>query len=672
MKKHEIIVGGHYTARVSENLVIVRVDNIRNKFMGGPQGGERTSYDVTNLKTGRKTTFRSAAKFRAPAKGPTPASTRFKSGEESDPLATEACSDPINHVDSDTTNVSSVAESLNDQTEKPLTRKGMTDSVQTTAEKCVSAESIHTVKHHLSEGEQRQNPPSCESSSETSSGEGKDCPDPTTLAEPVPTVAGLTTTTTVPASSSTNGLKGDQIKTFSRITQLLREKQQVIKLCGYAGSGKTWLLAEIARWAQREGFEVTICAPTHKAAGVIEGKLGPDNTIEVRTIHSLLGLKLEPDFENDTGGRVLKASDKRSEARGLVICDEASMVGETLKEHIDRSYGVSWLFVGDLAQLPPVGESVSKLLNDPDVTLSKVLRQAEGSEILNLATRIRQGDMSMDFADGKDVHQVGTAEDLFQASLGRFDSPEYREDASHARMLVFRNERRKSINQRMRSLLVNSEDPYAPGEWLVMYAAFSPEKSKLNVLAGRARKFMKGEYGYGRAWKQFFNYKESLGGTVTQLHVSEEVRVREASEGMLSMGEWSFHVWRLLVTAREEKVFELPVLMADEQERITQILAELAQKSFVYKQERDNVPHESREWLQTDDKRKKTWQTYYSLEETFAQVDYAYAMTVHKSQGSTFDHVFVDVPDLMGSGGMQGKILYTAVTRPSKTLTFYR
>ena len=598
MKKAEIVVGGHYTARVSGNLVTVRVDDIRECY--GAKRAE-TIYGVTNLKSGRTLRFRSAAKFRAPAKGPTPASTRFKGGEESDPLVPETCSDPTDAV-------------------------GIGAPFE----------------------------------------EGDNCPDPTNAqsVEAPPVIA-------VVSLPSSNGLKGDQIKAFSRITQLLREKQQIIKLCGYAGSGKTWLLAEIARWAQREGFEVTICAPTHKAAGVIEGKLGPDNTIEVRTIHSLLGLKLEPDFENDTGGRVLKASDKRNEARGLVICDESSMVGETLKEHIDRSYGVSWLFVGDLAQLPPVGESVSQLLNNPDVTLSKVLRQAEGSEVLNLATRIRQGDLSMDFADGKDVRQVETAEDLFQASLERFDSPEYRKDASHARMLVFRNERRKSINQRMRSLLVDSEDPYAPGEWLVMYAAFSPEKSKLNVLADKARKFTKGEYGYGRAWKQFFNYKESLGSTVTQLHVSEEVRVREASEGMLSMGEWFFHVWRLLVTAREDEVFELPVLMAGEQERVNEILKELAQKAFAYKQERDNYTHGSREWAFADDKRKKTWQTYFSLEETFAQVDYAYAMTVHKSQGSTFDHVFIDVPDLMGSGGMQRTILYTAVTRPSKTLTFY-
>jgi exodeoxyribonuclease-5 len=59
------------------------------------------------------------------------------------------------------------------------------------------------------------------------------------------------------------------------------------------------------------------------------------------------------------------------------------------------------------------------------------------------------------------------------------------------------------------------------------------------------------------------------------------------------------------------------------------------------------------------------------LEETFAKVDYAYAMTVHKSQGSTFDHAFVDVPDLLTAGEMVPRILYTAVTRPAKSLTFY-
>lgn len=60
MKKNEIQVGGHYVAKVSNRLVTVRVDAIR-------EGPVNQRYDVTNLATGRKTTFRSAAKFRSVA-----------------------------------------------------------------------------------------------------------------------------------------------------------------------------------------------------------------------------------------------------------------------------------------------------------------------------------------------------------------------------------------------------------------------------------------------------------------------------------------------------------------------------------------------------------------------------------------------------------------------------
>lgn len=70
MKKDEIKVGGHYVAKVSGKLTTVRVDAIREtsaaNYSWRTNNGFR--YDVTNLKTGRKTTFKSAAKFRWVAK----------------------------------------------------------------------------------------------------------------------------------------------------------------------------------------------------------------------------------------------------------------------------------------------------------------------------------------------------------------------------------------------------------------------------------------------------------------------------------------------------------------------------------------------------------------------------------------------------------------------------
>lgn len=78
MKKAEIRVGGHYTARVSGKYVTVRVDAIRQIDEGyrreplTTKSPVITVYDVTNLATGRKTTFRSAAKFRSEVEKNTP------------------------------------------------------------------------------------------------------------------------------------------------------------------------------------------------------------------------------------------------------------------------------------------------------------------------------------------------------------------------------------------------------------------------------------------------------------------------------------------------------------------------------------------------------------------------------------------------------------------------
>ena len=64
MKKNEIEVGGYYRAKVSGNLVTVRVDEIGERESNEFRRKGGTYYRVTNLNTGRKLTFQSAAKFR--------------------------------------------------------------------------------------------------------------------------------------------------------------------------------------------------------------------------------------------------------------------------------------------------------------------------------------------------------------------------------------------------------------------------------------------------------------------------------------------------------------------------------------------------------------------------------------------------------------------------------
>ena len=70
MRASEIEAGEVYLAKVSGRVVRVRVDEVRHdgsQMRGGKRGSDATRYDVTNLSTGRKTTFRTAGKFRSRA-----------------------------------------------------------------------------------------------------------------------------------------------------------------------------------------------------------------------------------------------------------------------------------------------------------------------------------------------------------------------------------------------------------------------------------------------------------------------------------------------------------------------------------------------------------------------------------------------------------------------------
>jgi hypothetical protein len=73
MKRHEIVVGHQYRARITGRFVTVRVDQIREGYTG------RTVYDVTNLVTGRHVTFRSAQRFRSEVSVVVPTAAQVKS-----------------------------------------------------------------------------------------------------------------------------------------------------------------------------------------------------------------------------------------------------------------------------------------------------------------------------------------------------------------------------------------------------------------------------------------------------------------------------------------------------------------------------------------------------------------------------------------------------------------
>lgn len=213
------------------------------------------------------------------------------------------------------------------------------------------------------------------------------------------------------------------------------ETQQVFRLFGYAGTGKStvlkFALEEMGLEDHRSGDDTGGCVPgvvtatfTGKAALVLRRKGTP-----ARTIHSLIYSVIEATeeeveaaeqkidqaiadahrlsgFERTTAMATIEAMrqavsqmkrprfavNPKSDAAHarLIVLDEVSMVGEEMARDL-MSFGKPILVLGDPGQLPPIEGAGAFTKDAPDIMLTEIHRQAAESAIIRLATMARQG-----------------------------------------------------------------------------------------------------------------------------------------------------------------------------------------------------------------------------------------------------------------------------------------
>lgn len=174
----------------------------------------------------------------------------------------------------------------------------------------------------------------------------------------------------------------------------LNTDDQVFVLSGYAGTGKTFLIDYLIKEVLKlkVGTEAVFVSPTGKAAA----NLVKCGTL-AGTVHSLIYLRDEDDFEVDEQGEIIEKEelsfikkDKIDEKIRLIIVDEASMINETVLHDL-LSFKVKCLFCGDGAQLPPVS-GTCPLLQNPHYTMTEIVRQAVDNPIIQVATMARKGE----------------------------------------------------------------------------------------------------------------------------------------------------------------------------------------------------------------------------------------------------------------------------------------
>lgn len=400
----------------------------------------------------------------------------------------------------------------------------------------------------------------------------------------------------------------------------------------------TTLVAQlIARIGKR--MRVLVTAPTHKALAVLGDKLDGAEC-ELATTQAALGMKL---VELDSGEqRLQKEGASRIDQYDLVVIDEASMLDPDLfAAAISRRVRAKILFVGDPAQLAPVGsDELSLAFSDivpMHVRLNEVVRQAEEHPSIRLSVALREdvaqnrspslAHLAALLKPGDENHIAitpGGDESLQACAL---DAIRHGLDA---RILAFTNRATLRHNEAIHAALHPGVDGFAVGEKVIAQDGFTMKKD---------------------------------GFESAQVRTSQILTVRGVTEAQHpdspDIPAWSIRL-------EQECGAVGTAWVARNRKALENEISELFGQWRRFKQAADSATNfeQRQDAIQAG---KKASTAAWALRNRFANIRHAYALTIHKSQGSTFETVLVDwssVPH--DAGGDAARLAYVAITRPSK------
>ena len=242
----------------------------------------------------------------------------------------------------------------------------------------------------------------------------------------------------------------DQKSALRGVTEFLTDKtRREFVLTGYAGTGKTTLIENIASFIRKQGRECLLAAPTNRAVKVLGDKVPAD--FDRRTLHATLY------GAPDEKGKWIPRVD--FESNQVLVADEASMISSQVYQDLIakiKAAGAKVIFIGDSYQLRPVGED-SKILTHSQVSMKQVMRQSAESNILTLATLIRTLEQKILPGDSAADVQIRTKEIAME---------EFFRDVKQERECVFicaKNDTRCQINRSSRRERFGPEVGDEPG-----------------------------------------------------------------------------------------------------------------------------------------------------------------------------------------------------------------
>ena len=428
---------------------------------------------------------------------------------------------------------------------------------------------------------------------------------------------------------------------------------------GKAGTGKTTIAKEILK--EFEDEQIYVAAVSHKAKGVIKNSFGEDTRgKKFFSIAGLLGMKGIND--NDTQTTKFQVGLKvplLDNPPALLVIDEASMITEdVLKKIIDINSSLSrpfqMLFLGDIGQIQPIRDEQSEFYRTHKDLLNKKSDIFNSKHKSKLITRVRQGE----------ANPILPYADYFWENSQK-ENPELNPTQHIVRnnqitdkgSLLFSNSEAEVLNSVIKAVKNAVEKGLTNHVKIVTYHV--NEKTELNqkiheALFGKDSDYSKGDM-------LILNSPYDLPDVNATMENSSEIQIKSIQD--TDVDEFGVHTLYLETngtaytrTGNEQKDCVIQVVSRNDIGLYNQKLQELA--SYAKRQTNRAL-------------KKQAWGDFWEYKGRYADVDFGYAITAHKSQGSTYDIVVVDEKDIMGttatSNQEKSELIYTALTRPRKT-----
>jgi tRNA A37 threonylcarbamoyladenosine biosynthesis protein TsaE len=461
-------------------------------------------------------------------------------------------------------------------------------------------------------------------------------------------------------------------------TFLAAKDEHVFILSGHAGTGKTFITKGLSEFLDTAGRQCVLTAPTGKAARVITQKSGRTATTIHKKIYSMDDIR-EYKVDELNGSETyklyagLEVNDDADNA--VYVVDESSMVSDVYSEgeffrfgsgkllsdlmkyvnldHNDHTKKV--IFIGDTAQLPPVGMNSSPALDQRYLAkafgvtairrfeLSEVVRQDADSGILSSANALRESLSRKVFGklalatDAPDVRSCPEADDIVSGYLAASDN----KVSDVAMIIASSNADVASFNEQVRRQLFPGKEDVTKGDKLVVVTNCVVDGVALNngdlVYVTQVERAPESRSVTLRS-------KNSFTGKVEETEIP--LQFRDVQIGFrIPSGE----VVRANVTIVESLLYSNhPNLSSDETKALY----------IDFKRRNPHLPKSGkalRDALRED--------RYFNA----LRVKFGYALTCHKAQGSEWTDVFVQCKTHHTNPRTEEyfRWLYTAITRAS-------